>query len=131
LPKHLTQQQTEAIRGYVKKGYSANQIQLSLKKQHIGIRRKVLLGEIRIIKQQPPKPYVIKYIPKKYAKARWRARATHKRLRPTGEKEVTITGKHYGKTVVKTERGSGKDLYHFILNEMTGDYWDERPHIHS
>jgi IS30 family transposase len=131
LTKNLTKQQKEAIKGYVKKGYSANQIQVNLKNRHMGIRRKVLLAEVRRGKGQPSKAETVKYIPKKYARARWRARVKRIRLRPLGEKQVTLTGLHKGKLISKTQRGSGKELYRFVLDEMTGDYWDEKPHIHS
>ena len=131
MTKNLTKQQKEAIKGYVKKGYSANQIQVNLKNRHMGIRRKVLLAEVRRGKGQPSKAETVKYIPKKYARARWRARVKRIRLRPLGEKQVTLTGLHKGKLISKTQRGSGKELYRFVLDEMTGDYWDEKPHIHS
>lgn len=131
MTKNLTKQQKEAIKGYVKKGYSANQIQVNLKNRHMGIRRKVLLAEVRRVKGQPSKAETVKYIPKKYARARWRARVKRIRLRPLGEKQVTLTGLHKGKLISKTQRGSGKELYRFVLDEMTGDYWDEKPHIHS
>jgi hypothetical protein len=131
LSKHITKQQRTAIHGYVKKGYSANQIQIRLKNRHLGLRRKVLLAEIRTIKHQAPKTEIVKYIPKKYARARWRARATRPRLRPLGEKQVILTGLHKGKLVSKTRYGSGKDLFRFVKDEMTGDFWDEKPHIHS
>jgi hypothetical protein len=131
LTKSLSEQQKNAIRGYVKKGYSANQIQVSLKNRQLGIRRKVLLAEVRRVKGQPPKAEAVKYIPKKYARARWRARAKRIRLRPLGEKQITLTGLHKGKLISKTQRGSGKELYRFVLDEMTGDYWDEKPSVHS
>jgi IS30 family transposase len=131
LTKNLTKQQKEAIKGYVKKGYSANQIQVNLKNRHMGIRRKVLLAEVRRGKGQPSKAETVKYIPKKYARARWRARVKRIRLRPLGEKQVTLTGLHKGKLISKTQRGSGKELYRFVLDEMTGDYWDEKPSVHS
>jgi hypothetical protein len=126
-----------AIRGYVQRGYSANKIQEKLKAQHLGIRRKELLAEVRRAKNQPKKPNTVKYIPKKYARpARWRGKARvkalpRKRLRWLGEKQVTLVGKHKGKLVIEKKRGSGKELYRFIKDEMTGDYWDEKPHIHS
>ena len=98
----------------------------------MGIRRKLLLSEIRRIKHQEPKAGIVKYIPKKYAKARWKARALpRKRLRPLGEKQATLTGLHKGKLISKTEHGSGKDLYKFIKNEMESGYWDAKPKIHS
>ena len=131
MTKSLSEQQKNAIRDYIKKGYSANQIQVNLKNRHMGIRRKVLLAEVRKVKGQAPKAETVKYIPKKYARARWRARAKRPRLRPLGEKQVTLIGLHKGKLISKTQRGSGKDLYRFVKDEMTGDYWDEKPHIHS
>lgn len=55
-----------AIRGYVKHSYSANKIQRNLRKQHLGIRRTVLLAEIRKAKHQKAKANRLKYTPKKY-----------------------------------------------------------------
>lgn len=68
-----------AIKTYVKQGYSANKIQKKLQKQHLGIRRKVLLAEIRKLKRQEPKADRRKYIPKKY-----------RRRRPTARKPVFV-----------------------------------------
>lgn len=137
-PPKLNPRTIWAIRGYIHRGYSANAIQKSLRAQNLGIRRKVLLAEIRRVKGIPRKPETVKYIPKKYLVARWRARAELERI--LNEKRVTVTGKHTridknGKkikeTVSKTRRGKGKDLYRFVKDEMTGDYWDEKPSIHS
>jgi hypothetical protein len=128
LTKSLSEQQKNAIRDYIKKGYSANQIQVNLKNRHMGIRRKVLLAEVRRVKGQAPKAETGKYIPKKYLRARWRARAELERLL---EKRVTITGKHNGDFVTKTRSGKGKDLYRWVLDEMTGGYWDKKPIVHS
>jgi hypothetical protein len=50
----------------IKKGYSANKIQRELKNKGIGIRRKVLLRQIREIKMKSPKVNPEKYIPRKY-----------------------------------------------------------------
>ena len=131
MPKHLTQKQTKVIQSHVKKGYSANQIQLYLKSQHMGIRRKVLLAEVRRFKGQSPKTETVKYIPKKYVKKRWVVRAKRPRLRRLGEKRVVVTGEHCGKLVVKKRFGSGKDLYNFVFDEMRSDFWDDKPKIHS
>jgi len=75
LPKRKTKPKISsktrwAIRTYVKQGYSANKIQKRLSKQHLGIRRKVLLAEIRKIKYQKPKADRYKYTPKKYRRRR-------------------------------------------------------------
>jgi hypothetical protein len=88
----VTEKQRTAIKSYVKQGYSANKIQVNLKNRHIGIRRKELLAEVRRVKGQPRKAETVKYIPKKYVKARWKARAELERILET--KQVTITGKH-------------------------------------
>ena len=95
----------------------------------MGIRRKVLLAEIRRDKGQPSKAETFKYIPKKYLRARWLARAELEQILET--KKVTITGKHKGDSVTKTRRGKGKDLYRWVLDEMTGGYWDKKPIVHS
>jgi hypothetical protein len=65
-PKTITQQQLKAIRSYVKKGYSTKRIQKSLMTRHMGIRRTVLLAEVRKVKNQKPKSNRAKYTPKKY-----------------------------------------------------------------
>ena len=131
----LSKRQTDAVSKYVKEGYSANQIQVMLREKHMGMRRKVLLTEIRIIKHQKPKAEPAKYIPKKYAQAPRVKALPRKRLRPFfaqfQEKQVTVIGRHYGKKIVKTQHGSGKDLYRFVMDEMTGDYWDEKPRVFS
>ena len=129
MTKSLSEQQKTAIRSYIKKGYSANQIQVNLKNRHMGIRRKVLLAEVRKIKGQPSKAETGKYIPKKYVRTRWRARAELERILET--KHVTVTGKHKGDLVSKTRSGKGKDLYRWVLDEMTGGYWDKKPIVHS
>lgn len=52
----------------IKKGYSANKIQIELKSKGIGIRRKVLLRQIREMKMKSPKVNSEKYTPRKYRK---------------------------------------------------------------
>ena len=135
MPKTITKQQREAIRGYVEKGYSANQIQVNLKNRRMGIRRKVLLAEVRKVKGQKLKAGTAKYIPKKYAQAPRVKAPPRKRLRPffaqIQEKQVTIIGRHYGKRIIKKQYGKGRDLYRFVMDEMTGDYWDEKPKVFS
>jgi hypothetical protein len=135
LTKTVTKQQKEAIRSYVKNGYSANQIQIKLKNQHLGLRRIVLLAEVRKVKGQKLKAGTAKYIPKKYAQAPRVKAPPRKRLRPffaqIQEKQVTIIGRHYGKRIIKKHYGKGRDLYRFVKDEMTGDYWDEKPQVFS
>lgn len=130
----LSKYQINAISKYVGEGYSANQIQVKLCGQHIGVRRTVLLAEVRRVRGQKSKANTAKYIPKKYVQAGQRARIeapSIKWLRSLGEKQVVISGFQLGKMVTVTKRGSGKDLYHFILSEISSGDWDARPTIHS
>jgi len=135
LTKSLSEQQKNAIQIYVKKGYSSTRIQKSLSERHMGLRRKVLLAEIRRVKGQAPKAETAKYIPKKYAQAPRVKAPPRKRLRPffaqIQEKQVTIIGRHYGKRIIKKQYGKGRDLHRFVKDEMTGDYWDEKPQVFS
>jgi hypothetical protein len=134
----VSEPQKKAIRSYVNKGYSSTRIQKSLSERHMGLRRKVLLAEIRRVKGIPKKPDTVKYIPKKYVKARWKARAELERILDT--KQVTVSGKHtwidrngkkHTDKVSETKRGKGKDLYNWVMKEMDSDYWDEKPSVHS
>ena len=50
----------------IRKGYSANKIQRELKNQGIGVRRKVLLRQIREMKIKSLKANSQKYTPRKY-----------------------------------------------------------------
>lgn len=56
------------IQSLINKGYSANKIQIALKEKGLGVRRKRLLSEIRLIKtgKTGHKKDMIKYIPRKY-----------------------------------------------------------------
>lgn len=67
-PKTITKQQRKAIRNYIKKGYSANRIQKRLKARHMGMRRTVLLSQIRKVNHQKAKVDRLKYTPRKYQK---------------------------------------------------------------
>lgn len=93
-----------AIKGYVKQGYSANKIQKRLQKQHLGIRRKVLLTEIRKIKHQKPKPHPQKYTPHKY-----RIRRLKRRFPMM--KQIAVYGTVHGKPRRVQIAGTGKQLY--------------------
>jgi len=119
--KTITKQQIKVIRGYVKQGLSANKIQKRLQKQHLGIRRKNLLAEIRKIKRQKPKADRFKYTPWKYRK------------RPPKARKPVFIGKHiavYG--YARTSRhpkaysarfefyGSGRDLNRAVRLAYSG-----------
>lgn len=59
--------QYRAIKWYVQRDYSANEIQRRLKERGLGVRRKRLLAEVRSIKKIEITPEKrIKHIPKKY-----------------------------------------------------------------
>lgn len=59
----------KVIKTYVKKGYGSNEIIRRLKKRNLGLRRKKVLEEIRLIKKQELElAKRQKYIPKKYRK---------------------------------------------------------------
>jgi hypothetical protein len=68
--KGITKKQMDAIRGYSRKGYSANKIQQKLSQRHMGLRRTVLLGHVREIKEKQAKPHVERYTPTKYRPAK-------------------------------------------------------------
>jgi hypothetical protein len=65
---HVKAVKVELIRDYVKKGYSANQIQRELKNQGKGMRRKEVLRYVREFKEKQRKKDSIKYTRKKYRK---------------------------------------------------------------
>lgn len=68
--KGITTKQIDAIRGYSRKGYSANKIQKKLSQRHIGLRRTVLLGYVREFKEKQARPHVERYTPTKYRGAK-------------------------------------------------------------
>jgi hypothetical protein len=118
--KPISKKQTEAIRTYIKQGYSANKIQKKLQRQDLGIQRKKLLAEVRKVKGTKAKAYPQKYTPKKYRRVTPRAR------RPVfGGKHIAVfryvTTSRYRKMAKKLGLpkyysarfelyGSGKDL---------------------
>jgi|GEM_PF-4055867 len=79
MPRKINMKQRSMIQYYVRRGYSANKVQKQLSKQHLGLRRKVLLRQIREFKRKPSKPHVEKY----YPRARMQRRI--KRGIPSGE----------------------------------------------
>ncbi len=126
-PKVISRQKIKVIRGYVKQGLSANKIQKRLQKQHLGIRRTVLLAEIRKLKGQKPKADRQKYIPKKYRK-----RVSGIPHRPKARKPVFF-GKHVAVyRYASTSRhprpysarfefyGSGRDLFRAVRLAYSG-----------
>ena len=96
MPKTVTKQQKEAIKTYVKQGLSSNKIQKKLQKRHLGIRRKVLLAEIRKVKRKKPKANAYKYTPKKYRKTGGRRYGYSSKKRRFSGRQVAVYG--YAKT---------------------------------
>jgi hypothetical protein len=105
------------IKGYISEGYSANKIQKLLKKQHVGIRRKTLLSEIRKIKHQKIKRNTQKYIPTKYRGTAYRKRVYHPRF-PYGIKQVAMYGTVHGRGRRIQVSGSGKQLFRLMVELM-------------
>jgi hypothetical protein len=130
----------EAIRTYVKQGYSANKIQKSLQRQGLGIQRKRLLAEVRKVKGIKPKAQPQKYTPKKYR------RVTPKARRPVFRgKHIAVyryaTTQRYRKLARKAGMplsysaryefyGNGKDLAKAVRLALSGivPRW-EKPHV--
>lgn len=139
--KIVSKQQIKVIRGYVKQGYSANKIQKMLQKQHLGIRRKTLLAEVRKIKGAKKKPYSVKCTPKKY-----RRRVSPPARRPIySGKHIAVyrpaTTRRYRKMAKKLGMpksysaryefyGNGKDLAEAVRLALSGivPRW-ENPHV--
>jgi hypothetical protein len=124
----ITSRQKDRIQQLSRKGYSANQIQRALRKEHIGLRRTVLLRTVREVKGRSAKPSTSKYVPRKYRIIE--SMVTMQR-RGFGTKQVTLSGTHCGRRATKQQFGSGSDLYRFVLEEMRSDFWDARPQIFS
>ena len=130
-PKGISPKTKWAIKGYVKKGYSANKIQKSLKKQGLGIQRKKLLAEVRKVKGTKPKANRQKYTPKKY-----RRRVSPPARRPVySGKHIAVyknaTTRRYQKIAKKLKYpksysarfefyGNGKDLAKAIRLALSG-----------
>jgi biopolymer transport protein ExbB/TolQ len=131
------QRRIRAIRTYVRRGYSSRTIQRKLQKRHLGIRRQVLLREIRKARRVRAKPRRERYVPRKYrtrlAVPVWERRA--RRRISVGYKHVTLEGFLHGKRKRKVLTGSGRTLYTFVRNEIgkvgEKDGWDSRPRISS
>jgi len=112
LKKQLT------IKRYVREGYSANEIQRKLKKQHRGVRRTVLLAYVRKVKRKPPPKEPRKYMPKS-------------RTSGKGPKTVVISGVYQGRYFRHRRRGRGKDLYYWIRKQHKSGLWDYIDNITS
>jgi hypothetical protein len=142
--KGVSTKQIDRIRTLSHEGKSANQIQHTLSREHIGLRRTVLLPYVREFKGKQPQANVQKYTPHKYrgttAQKAWRRRARHdyrhgrvreKEKEAWGAKRVVLQGLIDGERVQITRNGSGKELYQFVKGEMDSKSWDREPHVTS
>lgn len=96
------------------KGYSANRIQKTLHREHMGMRRKTLLKLVREHKHVPPeKSRVVhreKYIPKKYRKYR-RETVGY----PLLGKQIAVYGTVNGQSRRVEMSGNGRQLYNAMF----------------
>jgi len=138
--KPISKQQTEAIRTYIKQGYSANKIQKKLQSKGLGIQRKRLLAEVRKVKGTKPQAYTQRYTPKKYRRVTPRARRpvySGKHIavyRYATTSRYRVVAKKLGLPKAYSARfefyGNGKDLAKAVHLALTGivPRW-EKPHV--
>jgi len=127
--KGVSTTQVDRIRTLSHEGKSANQIQRTLSKEHIGMRRTTLLPYVREFKGKQPQTNVSKYTPTKYRKRitrrHYEERRTHRHreryLKPESlaTKHVTIKGKdQHGKQKTIELSGIGRDLFEAIKDDI-------------
>jgi hypothetical protein len=110
-----------AIRTYVKQGYSSNKIQKKLSKQGLGIRRKILLTEVRKLRGKKRKLHPQKYTPKKYRRVTPKARRPKYAGRHIAVYRYARTGRHMKPYSARFEfYGSGKDLGKAVRLVLSG-----------
>ena len=126
-PKPISKQRIKTIRTYVKQGYSSNKIQKKLQKQHMGMRRKALLSEIRKIKGHKPKANSYKYTPKKYRRMPREVSLLRRARKPvfSGKRiafyQSAKTKRHPKPYSARFEfYGSGKDQYKAVRLAFSG-----------
>ena len=108
-------QQVDRIRELSKQGYSTVQIQRTLSREHLGIRRTVLLGYVREFKGRPAQANVRKYTPKKYRRI----------YRPIG-KVVSINGLVNGRSRrINIFANNGRTLRR-VIREKIFDYGETK-----
>jgi hypothetical protein len=140
----VSTRQTSRIKELSSQGRSTNEIQRTLSREGIGLRRSVMLEYVREYRGKAPPTNPSKNIPTKYrgttAQRKWKKRQRDWRRgrvrekKPEegwGNKKVVLQGRIDGKRVLDTRRGSGKELYDFIKAEMDSGDWDTRPSIVS
>lgn len=122
--KGVSTRQIDRIRTLSHEGKSTNQIQRTLSKEGIGLRRQTMLQYVREFRQKAPKANTAIYTRTKYRKAR--ARREYKReynrryrlmrKRRVGEevKSVTVTDSQHGEPKSIEIIGIGRDDYEAI-----------------
>jgi hypothetical protein len=104
-----TKKQIDRIRDLSGQGKSANEIQRTLSKEQLGIRRTVLLRYVREIKHKaPPKK------PEKYAPTKYRVPISPHRALYRG-KYVAVYGTVNGRSRRIQMHGSGRELYEAMI----------------
>jgi hypothetical protein len=121
----LSAKKLRAIKTYASKGYSANRIQKRMRQRHMGVRRKTILRVVRETKGRPPRANPEKYVRRKYR------RPTAIRYPSLLPEQVMLVGYHDGEKVKKKRLGSGRELYEFVKEEMSSEYWDSKPNVVS
>lgn len=142
--KGVSARQVSRIKELSSQGRPANEIQRTLSREGIGLRRTVTLGYVREFKNKPAPTNSSKNVPRKYrgttAQKTWRRRQRDWRRgrvrekRPTKEtwgKRVILQGRINGDRVEVTRDGTGKELYDFVKDEIKNGDWDHRPKIAS
>ena len=130
--KEVSPKQINRIRTLSHEGKTTNQIQRTLSKEKIGLRRTVLLRYVREFKGKQPQANTAKYTRKKYRKAkkpkRLRGatyqgyqqsyRRRHRKAPSLTIKHVTIYGSQYGKRKQIQLYGRGRELFEAIKDDI-------------
>jgi len=127
--KGVSSSTVNRIRTLSKEGHTTNYIQKQLQKEHLGIRRTILLGYIREFKGRKPKAEPYKYTPKKYrrkpaiSKPKPETEFARKMRQKISEQEkpkhVAVYGKVKGISKRIEVSGKGTNIYRFLIDGIT------------
>jgi len=153
-----TKAQVDRIRELSRQGKSANQIDRTLRSEHMGMRRTTLLNYVREFKGRPPPRHPERHIPHRAIAARKMRKKIRLRVKEMRkEKKIAIYGTVDGEGRRFQFLGKGKDLYKSVMlavrhppkkekpfttvdaEKFLEDYgrylsrekWDERPAVKS
>jgi hypothetical protein len=125
--KGASRRQLGIIKSMSRRGYTANQINRTLRTKHVGMRRTKLLGYVREFKNRPARSHV-----ERYTRIRYRHAPS---IQINLQKRIILKGRWKGKTKEIEQRDSGGRLKDFVMREMSkarhGDGWDARPQVIS